>query len=47
MAATLVDAGTESANLCAACGGHIRFCYILKVLASGDVSWSIRSGQKH
>ena len=31
------DAGTESANLCATCGGHIRFCYTLKLLASGDV----------
>ena len=27
------DAGTESANLCAACGGNIRFCYVLKVLS--------------
>src|ERR1700685_1583848 len=31
------DAGTESANLCAACGKHIRFCYTLKLLANGDV----------
>jgi hypothetical protein len=31
------DAGAESANLCAACGGHIRFCYTLKLLANGDV----------
>lgn len=31
------DAGTESANLCAACGEPIRFCYILKLLASDDV----------
>jgi hypothetical protein len=31
------DAGSESANICAACGGHIRFCYILKLLATNDV----------
>jgi hypothetical protein len=31
------DAGSDPAAFCGACGGHIRFCYILKLLASDDV----------
>src|ERR1700690_2497290 len=31
------DAGTESVTLCGTCGSHIRFCYILKLLASDDL----------